>query len=88
MLDSVPSVESCSSLSLSSSSSSKPIRASPPPILDLISSTELLDVLEMPEDWAAQRVVPVEAEARSVSPAGDFSRLCELRVFCGAVVGR
>jgi hypothetical protein len=42
----------------------------------------------MPEDWAAQRVVPVEAEARSVSPAGDFSCLCELRVFCGAVVGR
>jgi hypothetical protein len=72
MLDSVLSVELCSSSSLSDSSGSESMRASPPPALDLVISAELQDILEMPEVEASQQMVTVEAEARTISPLVSF----------------
>jgi hypothetical protein len=66
MLDSVPSVEPCSSSSLSDTSGSESIMASPPPISNLYLSTELSE----PEAEAVQQEVSVETRARVVCPIG------------------
>jgi hypothetical protein len=66
MLDSVLSVESCSSSS-SDSSSSESILASPRLILDMHISAELQ---EMPEAEAAEQEAPVEIDAYAVSAEG------------------
>jgi hypothetical protein len=66
MLDSVLSVESCSSSS-SDSSSSESILASPRLILDMHISAELQ---EMPEAEAAEQEAPVEIDAHAVSAEG------------------
>jgi hypothetical protein len=79
MLDSVPSVETCSSSSSSGSSSSESIRPSPPLILDLFISVDLEDILEMPEVYLAQQMVTVETEARTISHIDEFSRFCMFR---------
>jgi hypothetical protein len=66
LLDSVPLFESCSSSS-SDSSGLEYILASPPPIVDLHISVELL---EMPEAKAAEREVRVETGAHVTSHEG------------------
>jgi hypothetical protein len=86
MLDSMPFVETCSSSSLSDSSSSESVRASPLPILDLLISTELEDIPELLEVKVAQRIVLAEAEAHAVSPVSEFSCFFMLCMFCGAFV--
>jgi hypothetical protein len=80
MLDSVPSVETCSSLSSSESSSSEFMRASPPPIPDLG------DIMEMPKVEVTHGMVPVETEAHAASLIGEFLCVCMFRMLCGAFV--
>jgi hypothetical protein len=86
MLDSVPTVETCSSSSSSGSSSLESIRPSPPLILDLFIFVELEDILEMPEVEAAEQMVPVETKAHTVSPVDEFSHFCMFHLFCADFV--
>jgi hypothetical protein len=86
MLDSVAFVEKCSSSLSSDSSSSEPVRASPPPIPDLFISMELGDIAEMLVVETTQETLHVEAEAHAVSPAGEFSCFCMFHMFCSAFV--
>jgi hypothetical protein len=76
MLDSVLSVESCSSSSSSDPSSSESVMASPPPVPDMLILVGLHDILEMPEDETAHQVMePVETRPHPETFAGTFSHI-------------
>jgi hypothetical protein len=66
LLDSVPSMESCSSKSLSDTSGSESIMASPPPIPNLHISVNFSEL----EAEAVQQELPAEPRAREVSLGG------------------
>jgi hypothetical protein len=66
MIDSMPSMELCSSSSSSDTSGSESIMASPPPVPDLHISMEV----SMVEAEAVQKEVLVEASAGVVSHKG------------------
>jgi hypothetical protein len=83
MLESMPSTESCSSSSSSDSSESESIMALPPPVPDMVICAEPQDLAETPEVKEARQTMPVEAEARAVSPVGELSCFC---MFCSAIV--
>jgi hypothetical protein len=73
MLDSTPSMESCSSSLSSDSSESESIMASPPPVPDMVISVKLPDISDTPDVEVAQQIMPVEVETRVGSPVGVFS---------------
>jgi hypothetical protein len=72
ILDSVPSVESCST-SLGETSGSESILASPPLVPDLRIAAELSPMTEAPEAEAADQEAPVETEAHVAMPKGLLS---------------
>jgi hypothetical protein len=76
MLDSVPSVESCSSSSSRDSSSSDSNIVSPSPIPDIFISVELYSILEMPEAETAHRAAePVDTRPHPDTSTGMFSNI-------------
>jgi hypothetical protein len=72
MLDSIPSVESCSSSS-DETSGSELIFASPPPILNIRIDVRLLPVRELLEAGMAEQETSIETEAHVVAPEGLLS---------------
>jgi hypothetical protein len=70
MLEALSAV-SCSSLSSSDSSSSESIMASPPPVPDMLISTVLQDVSEMPLE-AAHQAEPLETGPHVNTSVGMF----------------
>jgi hypothetical protein len=77
ILDSVPSVELCSSSSNDSSGSGS-VMASPPPVLDVHIFTELRHMTEVPGVGAAEQDVAVDTEAHAASSEGWFSPLLQI----------
>jgi hypothetical protein len=72
ILDSVPSAESCSSSS-NGSTGLEFVMASPPLVLDMHFSAELLHMTEARKAEAAKREVAVATKAHAASPEGWFS---------------